>query len=204
MTPLEIFMIVIGLAVIILSFAFSEHMHDKKEIADESIDVKNISRETIRAEIQEEVNNFIEDTVEKTHIALDKVMNEKISAINDFSKDVLVEIKKNHDEVIFLYDMLNDKEKVVKNTVRDVEAAKVSLAKIKEEEPVIDDVVQQKKIEKKVLIKASNVKNLTNNNDRILELYGKGMTNVDIAKELGLGIGEVRLVIDLFRSKRGQ
>ena len=35
----------------------------------------------------------------------------------------------------------------------------------------------------------------------ILDLYAKGKTNIEIAKELGLGIGEVRLVIDLFNSR---
>ena len=36
-----------------------------------------------------------------------------------------------------------------------------------------------------------------NNNDRILELHNAGKSNMAIAKELGLGIGEVKLVIDL-------
>ena len=37
-----------------------------------------------------------------------------------------------------------------------------------------------------------------NNNDRILSLHKEGKSNMAIAKELGLGIGEVKLVIDLF------
>lgn len=37
-----------------------------------------------------------------------------------------------------------------------------------------------------------------NNNERILELHRAGKSNMAIAKELGLGIGEVKLVIDLF------
>lgn len=41
-----------------------------------------------------------------------------------------------------------------------------------------------------------------NNNNKILELYSKGMSNIDIAKKLNLGIGEVRLVIDLYRNKK--
>ncbi len=40
-----------------------------------------------------------------------------------------------------------------------------------------------------------------NNKDRILERYRQGKTAVIIAKELGLGIGEVRLVIDLYRNQ---
>ena len=38
-----------------------------------------------------------------------------------------------------------------------------------------------------------------NNNDKILRLYKEGMSNVDIAKGLGLGVGEVKLVINLFK-----
>ena len=43
-----------------------------------------------------------------------------------------------------------------------------------------------------------------NNNQKILDLYNEGKSNLEIAKELGLGIGEVRLVIDLFRSHSGK
>ena len=38
----------------------------------------------------------------------------------------------------------------------------------------------------------------TNNNELILKLHKQGKSNVAIAKELGLGVGEVNLVIDLF------
>ena len=37
-----------------------------------------------------------------------------------------------------------------------------------------------------------------NSNERILELHKAGRSNMAIAKELGLGLGEVKLVIDLF------
>ena len=40
-----------------------------------------------------------------------------------------------------------------------------------------------------------------NSNDRILELHKEGKSNMAIAKELGLGIGEVKLVIDLFKGQ---
>ena len=38
-----------------------------------------------------------------------------------------------------------------------------------------------------------------NNNEKILTLYGQGKNAVTIARELGLGVGEVKLVIDLFQ-----
>ena len=40
----------------------------------------------------------------------------------------------------------------------------------------------------------------TNNNDRILTLYSEGKSNKEIAKQLSLGVGEVKLVIDLYNS----
>ena len=39
-----------------------------------------------------------------------------------------------------------------------------------------------------------------NSNDRILELHRQGKSKVAIAKELGLGVGEVKLVIDLYKN----
>ena len=38
-----------------------------------------------------------------------------------------------------------------------------------------------------------------NNNDKILAMASQGLDTVQIAKTLGLGVGEVKLVLDLFR-----
>ena len=40
-----------------------------------------------------------------------------------------------------------------------------------------------------------------NSNDIILELYQKGESIIEIAKQLGLGVEEVKLVIDLYRGE---
>ena len=40
-----------------------------------------------------------------------------------------------------------------------------------------------------------------NHNQMILEKYRDGKSAIEIAKELGLGVGEVRLVIGLFREE---
>jgi hypothetical protein len=77
------------------------------------------------------------------------------------------------------------------------EPAPVRVAKAKTAKPA--------KAEKKVPAKSPDIsfipvgsKSGKNNNERILELHSQGKSNVAIAKELGLGIGEVKLVIDLF------
>ena len=40
------------------------------------------------------------------------------------------------------------------------------------------------------------------NNDRILKLSSLGFSNKDIAKYLNLGIGEVKLVVDLYKETK--
>ena len=42
---------------------------------------------------------------------------------------------------------------------------------------------------------------LVNHNELILERYREGRTAIEIARELGLGVGEVKLVIGLFREE---
>ena len=41
-----------------------------------------------------------------------------------------------------------------------------------------------------------------NSNEQILKLHREGKSNMAIAKELGLGIGEVKIVIDLFEGTK--
>ena len=41
-----------------------------------------------------------------------------------------------------------------------------------------------------------------NKNEQIRKMHNEGKSNMAIAKELGLGVGEVKLVIDLFANKK--
>ena len=72
----------------------------------------------------------MENLSEQTEIKLDKLSNEKIMEMNDYSETILGEINRNHNEVMFLYDMLNEKKKEINNTVRDLNVVK---KEIKEE-----------------------------------------------------------------------
>ena len=229
-------------------------------------------------------------------------------AISEYSNTVIEDINKNHKEVLFLYDMLNDKHATIKSTVTEVEktvgevvqtakdieisaretakeaksseeaakraadianrvekAAEVIQGKVDESrdevatlagvqlEPETDmesmelqametvepeddqefvsdseneisdaeeDTTVSSKVQKndfvqgivagapKIILEDENEENPQfyviepqdggNSNERILSLHEAGMSNVAIAKELGLGVGEVKLVIDLF------
>lgn len=159
-----------------------------------------------------------------TERELSKVSNEKIMAVSEYSDTVLAEIDKNHKEAMFLYDMLNDKHKDIGRTI-DLATDFKGLDDIAEETfetntPVAEVSAYEEASAETQTADSNSVKetksgtlqmNQTdisfmqdggNNNERILELHKQGKSNVSIAKELGLGVGEVKLVIDLFEGMK--
>ena len=74
-------------------------------------------------------------------------------------------------------------------------------AKTKAEEAVQSEKQADRKETAKhvdVSMAAAGKNGSRNNNEKIRELHKAGKSNMAIAKELGLGIGEVKLVLDLF------
>ena len=70
--------------------------------------------------IEDMIDDSMEDSINKTERAIERLTNEKISAISEYSDTVINDIHKNHDEVVFMYDMLNDKHKNLTTTVSEV------------------------------------------------------------------------------------
>lgn len=294
---LEIILIILGLIIFTCSFFLPAGKRDR---AEESVGLsEDAVREMIGKEVAEaktQIRDIVDETVtyamEKTERSMDRLTNEKMMAVNEYSDTVLEQINKNHQEVVFLYDMLNDKHEnlkstvseavktasEVKQTVKDAEitareaesvakeaeekvkevkeaalesvaepvietefkpirAQKIELSSVEEDMVALQEVIAPKPAPKRpgrkskkvvetgeisVAEKVDEVKavekdfgsaeevpeveislNATgrggrNSNERILELHKAGKSNMAIAKELGLGIGEVKLVIDLF------
>lgn len=244
MTGLEIFLLIAGVAIMAVSFLFGEHF-DSEKGSSVPIDEEQI-RSAVKARVDEAVEEAIDEAVERTAAELDKMSNEKIMTVGDYLENTLSDVQKNHEEVMFLYGMLNDKEEQIKGTVKDVEMVKSSVKKmlqqiekrqagkkvkkesskpeIKAEEPLAapKDEIQKtdkeepekdtdkqikEEITEEIKQEASQQENSDipeesmNNNQKILFLHQKGMSNIDIAKELNLGMGEVRLVIDLYKTR---
>lgn len=207
MTGLEIFLLITGIIIMAVSFLFGEQLDKRNSQKDIGLDENEI-KSMVKSQVDHAVEEAIDDTVEKTAVELDKLSNEKIMAVSDYSENVLSEINKNHEEVMFLYSMLNDKEEQVKNTVRDVEMVKESVKKMaqksvsgaeSEKEQAVTETEQQECVDKSSQEPETEV--IMNNNQKILSMYQQGMSNMDIAKELNLGLGEVRLVIDLYKAR---
>ncbi len=84
-------------------------------------------RELVRREVEEQkgtiesmVDDSVDQSLDKTERAMERLSNEKIYAIGEYSDTVMNDIHKNHDEVMFMYDMLNDKHKNLTSVVSEV------------------------------------------------------------------------------------
>ena len=215
MGAIEIFLVIAGVILVAVTYILSEKFDSgNSEIGSELGDnVKKITEQLVREEVKSELSLSIDEKVESTLIELDKLANEKIMAVGSYSDEILDKINKNHDEVMFLYNMLNEKEETLKNTIRDIEALKLSVKKMSAEMPDLKNDTASVKMKEKVknepekAAKKSDNKiqnlNMTdsaaNKNEMILRMYEEGNTDIEIAKKLGIGMGEVRLVIDLFK-----
>lgn len=260
---MEILLIIVGVVILALGY----FMPDRKGDVDEDIQVigedevrKLVDNEleNIKGQISDIIDESITYSIEKTERSMERLSNEKIMAINEYSDTVLEEINKNHKEVLFLYDMLNDKHENIKTTMSEAAKTaeevkqKVKDAEITVKEAIsvdVDDFVPITPPRVKVvhnpdsdydyvadgqddnskMTAAKNMEalladmtnmeevfpedirfesssdvltdindNTRNSNERILELHKAGKSDVAIAKDLGLGIGEVKFVIDLF------
>lgn len=125
MNWLEVALLVFGVGAFAGSFLIREKTRERDE--GQTIDPQLI-RSVIDKEMQdakvrvtEVVDETLEYAVEKTERASERISNEKIMAINEYSETVLADINKSHQEVMFLYDMLNDKHNNLKETVKHVD-----------------------------------------------------------------------------------
>lgn len=286
MQVMEVVLLVMGLAAFILSFIISEKHIDAG-------DAVNISEEEIRLLVQEEyertkarLDDIIDETVnysiEKAERSLDRISNEKTMALGEYSDTIFTEINKNHQEVVFLSDMLNQNKndlsillgQAIKDAKEASEAAEHAIVVSRKASDDADSayarsthavgksvVAEENMLSARLILDGSEDKKTTktrkkpvkvesdnidgqielpmdslntvsqtpkrtgtkvgskttktspkvnlkfdadsegseNNNEKILKLHKQGKSNVAIAKELGLGVGEVKLVIDLFK-----
>ena len=216
MEIIEIVLLVVGAALLLTGFIMPVKGEADTRVTRElaKSEIKELVEEEMQG-IKQQVDDTVEEAVsyamEKTERSLERISNEKIMAVNEYSDTVLAEIHKNHQEVMFLYDMLNDKHTNLKQTATVVEK------KAKEAEAMVNEAfisLQPEKIKEPVKketpvkepVKSTRTKKETktkqnNSNANILALYKQGMDKVQIARELGLGVGEVELVIGLFKDK---
>lgn len=293
----EIVLLVIGGLFFVISFFLPEGKKEEKITEEQIKALVDKELENARGKIDDMVDETVNYAVEKTERAIEKIANEKILAVDEYSETVLKKINDNHQEAVFLYDMLNDKDEKIKSTKdeisagvelvesakKEIEETKLEIAKEKEligqkiEEASFepfsygnveivkvsedgtsvleadthpyskssDDTVSSKaKVGNETVSNASTVTKTAkstggksksgstssgkskaanssskakqaipvhietgsegrrNSNELIRKLHEEGKSNTQIARELNLGVGEVKLVIDLFANRK--
>ena len=304
---METALLIIGILAFAASFFLPAGKDENIDKEQRRLNEKEIAKqvkakmEEAKIKLNKSVDATVSDAVEKVERSLDKLTNEKIMAVNEYSDTVLADIHKNHEEVVFLYDMLNDKQTRLKDTVKEAElAAKTATRSVRNVQesiagaPVLsgqDILIQlaaaerrrqeeeraakereeeekrkaaeaeaakkaaaakkkaaaqkrkaeeEKKAAEKKAAAESDIEGIKldhdsqnnaidvidekgevddgaarreseqssresggarNRNDEILSLHDEGISNIEIARQLHLGVGEVKLVIDLFKGK---
>jgi len=287
MDTIIIICLIIGAACVAVSFLMKENTgvdsQEKEKIAEE-IRAKVLSNESIEKVMSKVEKGFTdklsaiaENKIEESDDRLSEISNNKMLAINEMSGQLIEKIEQNDKEVIFLYDMLNEKSDNLKDFSAKVEGLRKELeneekriktlnhdlddkiVKVKEvrqtviARPAKTMPVQQEKTEKastgieRVKAASVNVTNVDNTqadnlvqmqkkekdetiqnvddkieldqdeikevkviqvkseskaelstNDKILKMKEEGKSIIEISKALGMGQGEVRLILGLF------
>lgn len=251
MTGVEWMLLLIGAVFMIGSFFVTEKLSPSElnQIAELSEDElkKIIERgmNNARGRIDEQIDEQLDASMERVDRALEKETNSKIMAISDYSDTVLESMNKTHNEIMFLYSMLNDKHTELTGMVSDLQRLAADVRNLEEnmnvspmsEVPVNTvtanptvvamqmakenastasaaavaagtDKVFEEEIVPAPAAKTESVQEAAEKpserasvQQQILALHQKGLSDVEIARNLGMGVGEVRLVIGLYRGE---
>ena len=234
MSVLYIGLLLVGLLCFLVSFFLSEKLSSSDVNEFEKMsksDINAIVEKQLReAEdgIKKMIGDGMEDAMEEFEVKADKLLNNKILSISDYSDSVLTSIEKSHKEIIFMYDMLTEKQEILTELTKDIQKLESNLRQIKsdieesanngdfklitdeleeiEKVHELEEIIEEagdNRIETALNNKVQSGKNSkeeNNKNKKILKMYKEGYSEVEIAKSLGKGLGEIKLVLGLFNN----
>ena len=221
MTGIEITLVLVGIVLVFASFFIQEKLSEKEIQQIAGLSEKELNMIVERqlkgadAKIEDAIDEKADEMLDIAQRALEKESNEKIMAVSEYSNTVIESMNKTHNEILFLYNMLEDKHTeltelasklqefsdTMKTTEHDVLQNLVEAARDIEQKT---DPYQQKSAEKEIpetSEEEEDTEDNANHNEKILKLRRQGLTDVQIARQLGLGLGEVRLVIGLYKGE---
>ena len=190
MGTVAIVLIVIGIICVIISIILG--ITDNKEQADTASYVSDYDSAKQVSQVSKAIDDIIEkkmqDIEEKTEASLDKISNTKILEMNEYADNVLKEINRNHNEVMFMYDMLNEKDKEIKTTVKSVNATNTQargMGTVRERLIKLDET---QKAPQRISVDEFPLDDKLDKNQKIMTLYNNGYNEIDIDKRLKFGV----------------
>lgn len=195
---IEIIFLILGIIVFIVSFLLPA---GKKEDTESAAKIsEDAIREMVDREIEDrkdKINEIVDETVsysmEKAERSMERLTNEKMMAVSEYSDTVLGEINKNHQEVVFLYDMLNDKHESLTSVAG--EAAKTA-SEVKQ--TMLDADLTAKEIE----IKAKEARQAASEAESRAQEAQQALNEVEIkTKELLQAVDETAISTARFKEE---
>lgn len=236
MTGVAWILLLIGVVFMIGSFFVTEKLSPSElnqiaELSEEELK-RIIDRGLKNAEtrIEDAIDEQVDQSSEKVDRSLEKVTNDKIMAISEYSDTVIESMNKTHNEIMFLYSMLNDKHTELTGMAADLQRLAADVRSLEEKAPLTAPQAAPERAaavsavsavtpvpvetadtterdtaaalaEQKEEMPETEETKQEGLHAEILKLKKLGMTEVQIAKKLGIGIGEVRLVNGLYRGE---
>ena len=136
MTTVEVSLIIIGVIFILVSFFLQEKLskRDIDQITSLSdAELKIIVEKQLRnadAKVEDIVDEKFDKIMSASERVMERTSNEKIMAISEYSDTVLESMNKTHNEIMFLYSMLNDKHKELTNLAGELSSLPNSLKSV--------------------------------------------------------------------------
>lgn len=157
MGALEIILLAAGAVIFIASFCIPVKQEKLKE------ETKNLAAQEIKNMVAEEMDHVrgrlgelseeeMQQQIEKSERSMERISNEKIMAVNEYSDTVLDEIHKSHEEVVFLYDMLkNKKESLAESYEKADREIQDLLQRVKDSEITVRENLEELEARQKLL-----------------------------------------------------
>lgn len=182
-----------------------------------------------KVELEDKLSSTIDEAMEEIDRKTDKETNNKIMEISQYSDTVLESVDKSHKEVTFMYSMLNEKQQDTVDMTKKLSELEDTLVALDSSIAKKLDILRDKEIELEEMKKeqkefvpltessnkpvsftealaekfADDTPNIKQNgNMEILTLHDEGLSEVEIAKKLGRGLGEVKFVLGLYQEGR--
>lgn len=126
MLVLEIVLVLIGLIAVGISFKLSDYNGGAAgKVLSDTHTIEEMEEEWER--LREEIVLYKEEILESASDELSRLSNDKLLGMDEYSGQVLERMNKNHEEVVFLYDMLKEKEAEIKDLVHHVDSVKAQI-----------------------------------------------------------------------------
>lgn len=121
MTTWEVILLMAGFACLCISYFVSRNSSENETENGEAQGAsavwtekeEELIRERVGELLQEMQNEFAEQATDE----MNRLCNDKIMAIDEFSQQLFEKIKSNHREVVFMYNMLTEKQKEISSIV---------------------------------------------------------------------------------------